>query len=266
LLDQLDNHGLSENTIVFFFSDHGRPFPRAKNGLYDSGLRIPFILHIPSAFPAPPGYQPGGRDSRLLSGVDIAATSLNLAGIDLPDTMQGRPFFGRHLGEDRDFVVSCLDRIGGTDFKSRTIRTRDYRLTWNLHRDFSPNSASTAYRKEMHPIYHVLELMDETGQLNPRQKTLVTRLPEFELYDLRNDPFETLNLAGQSSTSGIQAKLFRELRDWIEETGDRGMREDSPQVKTAFANYRKNSHASRRTAILEARRAVQIELEESGEL
>jgi uncharacterized sulfatase len=95
VLAALKRHEMRENTIVFFFSDHGRPMPRGKSFLYDSGIRIPAIIHIPRQVEAPLQYQPGSTNDQLISAVDFSATSLALAGIEKPSSMHGRVFWER---------------------------------------------------------------------------------------------------------------------------------------------------------------------------
>ena len=93
VLKRLHEEGLAEDTIVFFFGDHGQPMPRGKQFLYDAGIRIPLIIQIPQKY-APQGYTSGSIDSDLVSSIDITATTLMLAGIDVPKYMEGRTIFG----------------------------------------------------------------------------------------------------------------------------------------------------------------------------
>ena len=85
VLQSLKRHGVRKNTIVVFISDHGRPMPRGKSFLYDSGIRVPAIIHIPQQLEAPTQYQPGSTNNELLSAIDFSATSLSMAGIEKPE-------------------------------------------------------------------------------------------------------------------------------------------------------------------------------------
>jgi arylsulfatase A-like enzyme len=90
LLDDLEADGLADSTIVFFFSDHGMGLPRYKRTLYDSGLRVPLMVRVPGPWQALAPLAPGGRTDRLVSFVDLPPTVLRLAGVPVPEHMQGR--------------------------------------------------------------------------------------------------------------------------------------------------------------------------------
>ena len=104
LLVQLDADGLAENTIVFYFGDHGSGMPRSKRWPYDSGLRVPLVVFIPEKFKdlRPPDYKVGGTSDRLVSFVDCAPTVLSLAGVKAPEWMQGRAFLGKFIADSKD--------------------------------------------------------------------------------------------------------------------------------------------------------------------
>src|SRR5690606_5837967 len=93
VLDRLAKEGLAEDTIVFFFADHGRPMPRGKQFCYEGGMVIPLIVRIPEKH-RPAGWMPKSKSDRLISHIDITATSLAMCGIDRPEKMQGRVFIG----------------------------------------------------------------------------------------------------------------------------------------------------------------------------
>lgn len=93
VLQRLRDEGLEEDTIIIFFSDHGRPMPRGKQFLYEGGIHIPLIVKIPEKY-RPQGYKPGTVNDQLVSAIDITATTLALAGVDIPSHMQGLPFYG----------------------------------------------------------------------------------------------------------------------------------------------------------------------------
>ena len=111
LMDQLKEGGLYENTIIFYWSDHGVGLPRAKRSLYDSGTHIPLIVRIPEPYRV--AYQgiPATVTNRLVSSIDLGTTVLNLAGVDVPDVMQGLAFLGEDLKEARDYVFGARDRM-----------------------------------------------------------------------------------------------------------------------------------------------------------
>lgn len=242
IMDSLQAYGFDKNTIVIFFSDHGRPMTRGKNHLYDSGLKILMIISIPEGLDAPAEYQSGEVNDALISALDITATTLSVMSIPQPEYLQGRVFWGAEKDQAREMVLSTTNRIGSTDFRSRSGRSQQYRYTRNYHHDFSVNSSATAYRKAMHPIYHLLNILDEQGELTEAQKNLVTPMPTEELYDLNNDPFEIHNLASEAEYAPVLDIMRSALDQWITDTNDQGLGEDSPEIKQAFDEYRRSSH------------------------
>ncbi|MEM8970335.1 MAG: sulfatase, partial [Bacteroidota bacterium] len=243
ILESLKKYDLDKNTIIFFFSDHGRPMTRGKNYHYDSGLMVPLIVSIPEGMDMPTGYELGTVSDKLLSTLDITATTLSLLGINPPDDIQGRVFFGSNRDEPRKVVFSATNRIGETNFRSRSLRTLRYRYSRHYHRDFSVNSSATAYRKANHPIYHLLNILHEQGQLTEAQQNLVTTIPYEELYDTQLDPFETKNLVENADYKVVLDSLRGVMNQWIEESGDQGLGTDSSAIEEAFATYGKESAA-----------------------
>jgi len=110
LLGQLEADGLADNTIVFFFSDHGLGVPRHKRTLYDSGLHVPLIIRFPARYQSLSPVKAGEKTDRLVSFVDFAPTVLSLAGLPIPDYMQGRAFLGPKAGPPRKYVFGAASR------------------------------------------------------------------------------------------------------------------------------------------------------------
>ena len=134
LIEQLREDGLLENTVIFFWSDHGVGLPRAKRWLYESGTHIPLIVRIPEAFRVGGQGEPGAVTDRLVSSIDFGPTVLNLAGAGLPDHMQGQPFLGTDLGAEREFVYGARDRMDERYDIIRMVRGKRYRYIRNYER------------------------------------------------------------------------------------------------------------------------------------
>jgi len=245
VLDKLGTLGFKDNTIIFFFSDNGRPFTRGKSSLYDSGIKIPAIIHIPNQLESPEEYQPGTADDRMISSIDFSATSLSLAGIGKPDKMQGRIFWGEDKDSDREYVFSALDRTGGSYFKSRAIRSEKYKYIRNYRHDFSINEMATAYTKQNHPIHHLLNILKEQNKLDQVQSFLVEDLPAEELYDLEEDPYEINNLVNKPEYQNILSELRTKLETHLEAINDQGLQADSDEVRRTFEEYGKESFQQR---------------------
>ena len=260
VLGELDKRNLAKNTIVFFFSDHGRPMTRGKNYHYDSGNHIPLIIFCPEGLSWKEYFPANSTDDRLISSIDLSATALAISGARKPSWMQGRVLFGAQSEPERRLIFCASDRIGETFFKTRSIRSKKYKYIRNFNRDFSVNSSATAYRKQMHPIYHLLNILNERGELTPTQKALVEPMPEELLFDLEADPYEINNLASDPSYSEILEEMRRELVSWQANTGDHGMEEDSEAIVKAFEDYRIASY-SRTEKIQAMEKAVRDEVE-----
>jgi uncharacterized sulfatase len=241
ILDSLRHYQLTENTIIFFFSDHGQPMTRAKMFLYDSGLKVPCIISYPQKHHAFDVYTRGETDQRLLSALDLVATTIDLAGIDLPEYIQGRNFLLDKSKEIRSSVFAAADRIGESNLKSRAIRTKDFKYIRNINHDLSIIQAATAYRQAMHPIHQLMKILDQKNELNPVQRKLFeTQLPE-ELYDLTMDPFEIINLASNPEYKSKLQEMRLAMNEKLQEIDDKGLLHDRPEIVDAFEAYRKQS-------------------------
>lgn len=263
VLDKIREMRRSENTIVFFFGDHGRPFERAKTFLYDSGLKIPLIIVCPEKLGWCEYLPKETINDQLLSSIDITATTLSIAGIPKPDYMQGRIIFGPLRDAPREYIYSAMDRMGEIFFKSRTIRNSQYRYIRNYHNDFSVISATTANWKATNPICHLMEILGNKDQLDSIQKKLVLSLPPEELYDIQKDSFELVNLALDPDYTSELENMRKKLEAWQEETRDYGMLDDSPGLIKYFNDYGTKSALLNGPAAKKLRDDVLFELNRS---
>ncbi|HEY1049212.1 MAG TPA: sulfatase, partial [Prosthecobacter sp.] len=126
VLNQLRADGLEDDTIIIFFGDNGRLEPRGIHWCYDNGLRVPMIIKWPKNFPAPAQIKPGTVDDRILSLIDVTATTLTLAGLQKPALMQGRVFLGPHAETPRTFAFAARDRIDETQQRIRSVHEQRY--------------------------------------------------------------------------------------------------------------------------------------------
>jgi len=150
VLRELEEDGLAGETIVFFWSDHGTGLPRAKRWLYDSGTRVPLIVHIPEKFRTAGEGTPGSVNDELVSFIDLGPTVLNLAGAKVPAQMQGRAFLGANLKPPRQYIYGARDRMDERYDIIRSVRDKRYRYIRN-YEPFKPyyqymNTASRATR------------------------------------------------------------------------------------------------------------------------
>ncbi|MFP6903776.1 MAG: sulfatase/phosphatase domain-containing protein, partial [Verrucomicrobiota bacterium] len=207
MLRQLDEDGLAESTIVIFIGDHGRCHIRGKQFLYDPGVRVPLIIRWPKHI------QPGSVSGELVSSLDICQTIVQLAGAKANHPLQGKYLFGKDLPE-REYVHFNRDKMDDTHDAMRAVRSRRYKLIHNL----MPERAYcqlNAYKERQYPILALMNVLNIQGKLNPVQaRFMAASKPEFELYDLRDDPHEINNLAGEPRQAKIQAELMAEITAW----------------------------------------------------
>jgi len=214
ILEQLKGGGGLANTIIFFLTDHGISHARGKQFLYEEGIKIPFVVWSPGHFPTPEA-----RDE-LIAHIDLGATSLQMAGIPLPSTMQGRPLFGPDA-EPRDYVVSARDRCDETVDRIRSIRMGDFKYIRNFH-PLRPYLQPSNY-KDHKPFMPVLRELYAAGKLNAAQSLhMAETRPEEELYDLSSDPWEVKNLAEDPDQKERLSNFRALLGRWIMDSDDRG--------------------------------------------
>ncbi|SFH69584.1 sulfatase-like hydrolase/transferase [Planctomicrobium piriforme] len=193
-LKQFDAAGLSDNTIVFFYGDHGSGMPRHKRSLQNSGLRVPLIVHIPEKFRSllPTDTPIHGQAERLVGFVDLAPTILSLAGAAIPQTMQGVPFLGKIASPPQPYLYGFRGRMDERIDLLRTVR--DERFHYIRH--YMPHRVAGAHMAYMFetPTTRKWKALFDAGQLNPIQAAFWEPKPSEELYDLQSDPHETRNL------------------------------------------------------------------------
>ena len=214
LLQELDDAGLADDTIVMFWSDHGNGLPRAKRWTYDSGSRVPLIVRVPERFQDLAGAGiPGSVDERMVSLIDLGPTVLNLAGIETPGHMHGRSFLGSSGGAGREFIFGARDRLDERFDMVRTVRSRDFRYVRNLM-PWRPALQTVAYAEQNEILKEMRRLL-AANELSPAsaQWFAAPRAAE-ELYDLNADPWELVNLAGRPEHQETLNKLSAACDEW----------------------------------------------------
>ncbi len=222
LLAQLDADGLADETIVFFFADHGLGLPRFKRTLYDSGLHVPLIVRVPARYRSLAPASPGGRIDRLVSTIDLPPTVLMLAGVPVPDHMQGRPFLGPQIPPPREYIYGASSRVDEAYEMSRCVRDKRYKYI----RHFMPHLPyiQPSTYCDQAEIMQELRRVAASGSLSGAQRPLWEPIkPVEELYDTQADPHETQNLVDAPAHRDALNRLRRELRDWMLRTKDVGL-------------------------------------------
>ena len=221
VLAQLQEDGLADNTVVFFFSDHGAGMPGIKKWVWEMGLKVPFIVRLPEKYKRWAPVAAGKTTDRLVSFVDFAPTVLSLAGVDIPDHMQGSAFLGPAAGKPRERVYAIRDRMAERFDMVRVVRDNKFQY----HRNFYPHlpwSQFTSYTEEM-PTMQVWRKLHNEGKLNAVQNRYFETKPAEELYDIAADPFETNNLVNDPDYTEVLEQMRAQCSAWMTDTGDMGL-------------------------------------------
>ncbi|MGZ0163672.1 MAG: sulfatase-like hydrolase/transferase [Planctomycetales bacterium] len=221
-LKEIEDAGLAEDTIVFYYGDHGSGMPRSKRWPYNSGLHVPLIVHIPEKFSdlRPKEYSTGGTSDRLTAFIDLAPTLLSLIGQKPPAWMQGHAFAGKHDAGPQPFIYGFRGRMDERYDLLRSVTDGRYVYL----RQYMPHKIYGQYIQYMFqtPTTRVWKEMFDAGQLNEAQSKFWQRKPPEELYDLHSDPDEVKNLAKSPEHQAILKKLRKAQRDLAVKTRDVG--------------------------------------------
>ena len=218
IIKELRDNGLLENTIVFFFSDHGMRLTRNKQFLYDGGLHVPLI--IADFTKKSPKLIPGTVNEDLISGLDLGTSSLALAGITIPNYMEGKNMFSDDF--TREYVISTRDRCDLTIDRIRSVRSKEFKYIRNFMTD-RPYTQPTYMDIDGIEFVKVMHQLHADKKLNEVQDRFMSNeRPAEELYDLKNDPYELNNLAANPDYKEIVKEYAGILSRWIKETDDKG--------------------------------------------
>ncbi len=219
-LQELADAGLAEDTIIIYYADHGGVLARSKRFLYDTGLRVPMIIRIPQKFKHLMPVKPGERTDQIVTFIDHPATALSLAGIKIPDYMQGVAYLGKQKGKPRQYAQSFRGRMDERYDFSRTIRDKQFRYV----RHFNPHRPWGQYIEYLWraPLTRSWEEEFKAGRLNEVQSKFWLPKPAEELFDSVNDPWEIKNLADDLPHQERLERMRADLRDWMLEIRDSG--------------------------------------------
>lgn len=177
----------------------------------------------------------GTMRDELISFVDLAPTILTLAGFETPNHLQGQNFLGANRYTPRDYIYATRDRLDEFHDKSRAVRDGRYKLIRNYISD-RPLFESLDYRENLASMQDMRRLLKE-DKLPPHIKTYFTGpRPEYELFDVENDPNEINNLAGQAEFKDIQSRLTSQLETWINSHSDTGQIPEAQMVASMWPN------------------------------
>ena len=220
VLKQLEEDGELENTIVFWYSDHGGPLPRQKRLLYDSGLKVPMIIRFPNKQLA------GTRNDDLIDFVDLAPTTLSLTGVAPKDYMDGYDFIGNHRPEQmRKYIFAAADRFDQSYDRVRAARDNRYKYIRYYMQD-KPMFLEVAYRNQMPIMQELYRLRDKDSLTEDQKLWFRSSKPDFEFFDTETDPHEVHDLSGDPKYADKIQELGDALDDWLVSINDTGLKDE----------------------------------------
>lgn len=221
ILRQLEEDGLADDTIVFFYSDHGSGMPRHKRALLDSGMHVPLLIRFPEKYRHLAPVPAGKTTDHLVSFIDFPPTVLTLAGVDVPAHMQGQPFLGAKKHKPREYAFGHRDRVDEAIDVARSVRDKQYLYIRNYMPHLSYNQP-TAW-PDLGQIRHEFYRLTDRNKMTAAQWHFAgpTR-PREELYDCRTDPQNLRNLADSPEHLDVLTQRRIALRQHLSATRDLG--------------------------------------------
>ena len=224
IIEQLRIDSLLDETVIIFTSDHGDGLPRYKRELFDTGINVPFLVLVPEKFS--PWQKSGERIYDLVSFLDIAPTVLDLAGISIPNYMDGKSIFGKAKNE---YIFAARDRLDNFKGKTRAVRNKDYKLIKNYSLGIV-GAQKLSFRENLMSMKELRQLY-ENDELNEIQRLWLELIPELQLYDINKDPFEINNLAYNPEYKDKVLLLESVLEEWINRNNFYGELEEDDLIE-----------------------------------
>ena len=277
VIENLVSAGVLDNTIVFFWSDHGTGFPRGKTHVYEDGLRVPLIIRFPEKYQHLAPGPPGTVVDDLVMTMDMGASVLSTIDVQIPKHFQGRAFLGKQKEPQRDYACGARDRLDNCNEVIRTIRSENYRYIRNFlpHRPYAsfwPDGGFFATPPQKgtpeHDFWDTSCLPGQQKVHDPDGVFLLpiseayseyliwqAKKPFEELYDVENDPEEIANLADDPEYSDLKDQMRTQLFTWMIETRDLGLIDETEMIVRAAeydgVNYEVGAHCENYAHILE---------------
>mgnify|MGYP003639526612 FL=1 len=244
ILQELEESGEAENTIVFYYGDHGGVLARSKRYVYETGTRVPFIVRIPEKYKHLfPSEKPGDKVDRMISFVDLFPTLLSIIGTDIPDYLQGKAFLGEKKTPDPEYVFMFKGRMDERYDMSRAVRDQKFRYI----RNYIPYRVYGQYLEYLFraPSIRSWQTAFKAGELNPIQSAFWNTKPAEELYDTENDPWEVNNLANDPEYREVLERMRGAAKEWMLEIHDTGFIPEAELIDrtegTTAYDYMRNS-------------------------
>jgi arylsulfatase A-like enzyme len=231
-LKELEEAGLLENTIVFYYGDHGGVLARSKRYVYESGTRVPFIIRIPEKYKYLfPERKTGSKVDRLISFVDLVPTLLSIAGIPIPEYLQGNAFLGKQKTADPEYAFMFRGRMDERYDMCRAVRDQKFRYI----RNYMPYRI---YGQHLEYLWKAPSIVSWekaylNGECNEIQSIFWNTKPAEELYDTENDPWEVNNLAENPDYKAVLERMRAANKAWVTSIYDAGFIPEADRVERA---------------------------------
>ncbi len=231
-LKELEDAGLLENTIVFYYGDHGGVLARSKRYVYESGTRVPFIIRIPEKYKYLfPEKKTGSKVDRLISFVDLVPTLLSITSIPVPEYLQGSAFLGKQKTADPEYAFMFRGRMDERYDMSRAVRDQKFRYI----RNYMPYRI---YGQHLEYLWQAPSIVSWekaylNGECNETQSIFWNTKPVEELYDTENDPWEVNNLAENQDYTAILERMRAANKTWVTSIYDAGFIPEADRVERA---------------------------------
>jgi len=220
ILQQLETDGLADNTIVFYWSDHGDGLPRGKRSLYDSGLHVPLMIRWPQSLGAP--FAAGSTTDELVSFIDLAPTVLALAGVAIPAHLHGRVLVGPRATPAPPYVFAARDRMDAEYDMMRAARDGQFLYIRNFHPEL-PYAGHIIYRNQSNIMQEWLRLQADGALTGPPALWMRTSRPAEELFDTKADPHQIADLARRAEHAETLSRMRRAVDAWMARISDQGL-------------------------------------------
>ena len=234
VIDQLKEDGLMDDTFIFYFGDHGGVLPRGKGYAYETGLHVPLVVRVPKKWQHLVSVPPSSTVDSFVGFIDFGATLLKLAGVDLPNGIDGRPFLGKGVDTEAfgDEAFGYADRFDEKYDLVRTLRKGKYSYVRN-YQPFNFDGLQNNYRYKMLAFAEWRELYD-AGKLNKQQRQFFETRPVEALYDIETDPYEVNNLADDPKYADLVVDMRNRLTEKVKSLPDLSLYPESFLVDKAF--------------------------------
>ncbi|MBT7983287.1 MAG: sulfatase-like hydrolase/transferase [Akkermansiaceae bacterium] len=233
VIDELERDNLLEETFVFYFGDHGGVLPRSKGYAYESGLHVPLVVRVPKNFSHLVKFESGHREKGFVEFVDFGPTILNLAGAEIPDGINGRPFLGQGA-RTRNYTFNYADRFDEKYDFVRWMRKGKYSYQRNFQ-PFNFDALQNDYRYRQLAFEEWRQLYQK-GKLNAVQRQFFETRPAEALYDVEVDPHETRNLASDPSYTKVLDEMRELMSSELREINDLSFFPEPIMLKEAMKN------------------------------